>query len=43
MEKVRSNLTYFEIFLLNMLKVGYIPNHIAVICDGNRRYAKRNK
>ena len=30
---------FYEKFLLNILKRGPIPRHIAFIMDGNRRYA----
>ncbi|KAI0989161.1 hypothetical protein GJ496_009744 [Pomphorhynchus laevis] len=37
------DLNIFERFVLSMLKFGKIPNHLAVIMDGNRRYAKFNQ
>lgn len=29
--------------LIEILKNGSIPDHVAFICDGNRRYARENK
>lgn len=29
-------------FLLNVLRCGPIPRHVAIIMDGNRRYAKKH-
>lgn len=37
------NFNIFETFALNAIKNGPIPKHIAVIMDGNRRFAKQNK
>ena len=34
--------TLVERLCINVLKCGAIPSHIAVIMDGNRRYAKHN-
>ncbi|KAJ8959197.1 hypothetical protein NQ318_022459 [Aromia moschata] len=36
-----SSLTPFQKFCVNVIKCGPIPNHIAFIMDGNRRYAKK--
>ncbi|KAJ8915014.1 hypothetical protein NQ315_015988 [Exocentrus adspersus] len=36
-----SSLTVFQRFCINVLKCGPVPNHIAFIMDGNRRYAKK--
>ncbi|KAK2966850.1 hypothetical protein RJ640_027809 [Escallonia rubra] len=36
-----SSLTILRRFLFRILAVGPIPNHIAFIMDGNRRYAKK--
>lgn len=32
-------LKFYEKWILNILKQGKIPNHIAFIMDGNRRHA----
>ena len=34
--------SWFGRFCNEVLKVGPIPRHIAVIMDGNRRFAKKN-
>lgn len=34
------DLSYFERIALRVLKNGHIPEHIAFIMDGNRRFAK---
>ncbi|XP_056640561.1 dehydrodolichyl diphosphate synthase complex subunit DHDDS [Diorhabda sublineata] len=36
-----NNLTEFQKFCIKVLKCGPVPNHIAIIMDGNRRYAKK--
>jgi ditrans,polycis-polyprenyl diphosphate synthase len=41
-EHKEGKLGFFEKIVLNILKLGEIPNHIAFIMDGNRRYAKQN-
>jgi ditrans,polycis-polyprenyl diphosphate synthase len=33
---------YVHDFLINILKTGPVPRHIAFVMDGNRRYAKMN-
>lgn len=38
---LRVLLSYLRNFLWRVLSVGPIPNHIACIMDGNRRYAKK--
>ncbi|CAH1109958.1 unnamed protein product [Psylliodes chrysocephalus] len=45
MSWVRDNttLTIFQKFCINILKCGPVPNHVAFIMDGNRRYAKKTK
>ncbi|KAJ3624169.1 hypothetical protein MTP99_017814 [Tenebrio molitor] len=40
---VDSSLTFFQKFCVNVIKCGPIPNHIAFIMDGNRRYASKTK
>uniref|UniRef100_A0A6M2DZ34 Alkyl transferase n=1 Tax=Xenopsylla cheopis TaxID=163159 RepID=A0A6M2DZ34_XENCH len=35
-------LTWFERFLINVIKCGPIPKHIAFIMDGNRRFSSKN-
>ena len=32
--------SWLERLAVNVIKVGRVPNHIAVIMDGNRRYAR---
>ncbi|EDK38659.1 hypothetical protein PGUG_02757 [Meyerozyma guilliermondii ATCC 6260] len=39
---VRYISTIFKDFLINMLRTGPNPKHIAFIMDGNRRFSKRN-
>ncbi|KAK9999039.1 hypothetical protein SO802_018642 [Lithocarpus litseifolius] len=48
-EREDSATTYFHVlcsymrkFIFRILSVGTIPNHIAFIMDGNRRYAKKH-
>jgi len=36
------NFTYLEKFVTNVLRCGEVPRHVALIMDGNRRYAKQN-
>jgi len=38
---VDSSLTTFQRFCLNVLRCGPLPKHVAIILDGNRRYAKK--
>ncbi|KAF5290822.1 hypothetical protein FQA39_LY14584 [Lamprigera yunnana] len=38
---VSNSLTYFQRFCINVLKCGPIPQHVAFIMDGNRRYARK--
>nr|CAH7733973.1 unnamed protein product [Callosobruchus chinensis] len=40
---VDNQLTGFQKFCVNVIKCGPIPKHIAIIMDGNRRYAVKNK
>lgn len=40
---VDTPLNWFQKFCVNVLKCGPIPNHVAIIMDGNRRFAKKNK
>nr|CAI5843606.1 unnamed protein product [Callosobruchus analis] len=40
---VDNQLTVFQKFCVNVIKCGPIPKHIAIIMDGNRRYALKNK
>lgn len=37
-----STLNWWHLFFLRLLKCGTIPEHIAFIMDGNRRFAKKN-
>jgi len=36
------NFTYLEKFVTHVLRCGEVPRHVALIMDGNRRYAKQN-
>lgn len=36
-----NSLTKFQKFCIKVLKCGPIPRHVAIIMDGNRRYAKK--
>ncbi|KAK5641139.1 hypothetical protein RI129_009686 [Pyrocoelia pectoralis] len=38
-----NSLTFFQKFCINVLKCGPIPQHVAFIMDGNRRYAKQQQ
>ncbi|KAL3527289.1 hypothetical protein ACH5RR_011945 [Cinchona calisaya] len=38
-----TSISYMRRFLFNVLSVGPIPNHVAFILDGNRRYARKWK
>lgn len=40
---VDNSLSWFQRFCINILKCGPIPKHVAIIMDGNRRFAKKNK
>ncbi|XP_072384041.1 dehydrodolichyl diphosphate synthase complex subunit DHDDS-like [Diabrotica undecimpunctata] len=37
----QNNLTSFQKFCIKVLKYGPVPQHIAIIMDGNRRFAKK--
>lgn len=37
-----NKLTWFESFAINIIKCGPIPNHVAFIMDGNRRFATKS-
>ncbi|XP_076751128.1 dehydrodolichyl diphosphate synthase subunit [Xylocopa sonorina] len=37
-----STLNWFQLLAIKILKTGHIPNHVAFIMDGNRRYASKN-
>ncbi|XP_076372734.1 dehydrodolichyl diphosphate synthase subunit isoform X2 [Tachypleus tridentatus] len=37
----KNKRTWLEIFCIHMLKAGPIPKHVALIMDGNRRYASK--
>ncbi|XP_066253798.1 dehydrodolichyl diphosphate synthase complex subunit DHDDS-like [Euwallacea similis] len=37
----KNSLTTFQKFCIKILKCGPIPKHIAIIMDGNRRYARK--
>jgi ditrans,polycis-polyprenyl diphosphate synthase len=37
------NFSLLERFFANVLRCGQIPQHLAIIMDGNRRYAKQNQ
>ncbi|XP_028028591.1 dehydrodolichyl diphosphate synthase complex subunit DHDDS [Bombyx mandarina] len=34
--------SFFQLFCIKVIKTGRVPQHIAFIMDGNRRYAKKN-
>ncbi|CAH0397344.1 unnamed protein product [Chilo suppressalis] len=34
--------SFFQLFCIKIIKTGRIPQHIAFIMDGNRRYAKKH-
>ncbi len=36
-------LRFYDLWLANILKTGKIPNHVAFIMDGNRRYGQKKK
>jgi ditrans,polycis-polyprenyl diphosphate synthase len=36
-----SNLKWYERFVVNIIKCGPVPQHIAFIMDGNRRFARK--
>lgn len=38
---IKNSLTWFQSLVLKILKTGKVPKHVAIIMDGNRRYAKR--
>ena len=38
-----SSLNCIQKLALNVLKAGKVPKHVAIIMDGNRRYANKNK
>lgn len=40
---VKENcVSFFQLFCIKVVKTGRIPQHLAFIMDGNRRYAKKN-
>ena len=39
----QSNLRWYHKFLINILKAGKVPRHIAFIMDGNRRFANKER
>ena len=41
METLAINKVFFETLCYKVVKMGKIPKHVAVIMDGNRRYAKK--
>lgn len=36
-------LSWFQFCAVKILKTGQIPQHVAIIMDGNRRYANERK
>jgi len=42
MGKQHTYIKFYEKLLAKILKTGQIPNHVAFIMDGNRRYASSN-
>lgn len=42
MSWVKDNcVSFFELFCIKVIKTGRVPQHVAFIMDGNRRYAKK--
>ncbi|XP_034825117.1 dehydrodolichyl diphosphate synthase complex subunit DHDDS [Maniola hyperantus] len=42
MSWIKENcLSFFQLFCIKVIKTGRIPQHLALIMDGNRRYAKK--
>lgn len=37
-----TSLTWAQLFCAQLLKCGAIPQHVALIMDGNRRFARQN-
>lgn len=43
MSWVKENcLSFFQLFCIKVVKTGRVPQHVAFIMDGNRRYAKKH-
>ena len=38
----KRELGFFYKFAFNVLKTGNIPQHVAIIMDGNRRFARKH-
>ncbi|XP_047989465.1 dehydrodolichyl diphosphate synthase complex subunit DHDDS [Leguminivora glycinivorella] len=38
-----NSVTFFQLFCIKVVKCGRVPQHIAFIMDGNRRYAKKHR
>ncbi|XP_035703282.1 isoprenyl transferase 1 isoform X2 [Folsomia candida] len=41
MHRDSQSLSWFEILMTSMARMGPVPDHVAIIMDGNRRYARR--
>ncbi|XP_015116798.1 dehydrodolichyl diphosphate synthase complex subunit DHDDS [Diachasma alloeum] len=39
----KSTLSFLQLFAVKIIKCGRIPQHVAFIMDGNRRYARKNQ
>ena len=35
------SLNWFQLLALKIIRTGHMPKHVALIMDGNRRYAKK--
>jgi ditrans,polycis-polyprenyl diphosphate synthase len=42
-ESSMENTSWLEWFAIQVLKCGPIPKHVALIMDGNRRFAKKQQ
>lgn len=37
----KSTLSWWQSLIIRILKAGHVPEHVAIIMDGNRRYASK--